>query len=126
MNQSTLKKIEEFSGITPSMRLAFNEAVDEWLTEVPPLTTLFSSIANSFIDEFSLLERDKAMQVFEAIEGMLRGDDEELNIGASTGFLETISAKPNFSKAAKDMLGERSRASLKEWEGFLGINDDEL
>jgi hypothetical protein len=126
MNQSTLKKIEEFSRITLSMQSAFNEVIDDWSPELPPLTILFSAIGDSFIDEFSSLESQQKEAVFDAVEAMLKGNDEELNIGASTGFLESIASKPSFSKSAKTMLGEESRSFLRAWNQFMEVQDEDL
>jgi hypothetical protein len=126
MNQSTLKRIEEFSRITPSMQSTFNEVVEDWLPELPPLTILFSTMGESFINEFNSIESQQNKMVFDAIEAMLKGNDEELNIGASTGFLESIATKPNFSKVAKAMLGEESRSFLIAWNQFMGVQDQDL
>jgi hypothetical protein len=126
MNRSTLKEIERFSIITPAMQSTFNKVVDEWSPEIPPLTIIFAALGDSFIDSFQSIEVKNAEMVFEKIEAMLTGENEELNIGASTGFLEAIEAKTSFSKEAKLMLGKESRSFLRSWREFLGIQDDEL
>ena len=126
MNQITLDKIKNFSNITPSMQLSFRKIVEDWSPELPPLTILFSGLGNSFIDNFESLSNKQRRMVFEAIEAMLKGKDEELNIGASTGFLEAIAVKPSFSRMTKEMLGEESCSFLKAWNQFMGIQDNDL
>lgn len=126
MDQYTLKKIEDFSEITPSMKSAFKKVVEEWAPELPPLTILFSEIGNSFISTFELTEYQKNKEVVDAVESMLKGKDENLNIGASTGFLETIAGKDSFTKAVKIMLGDESRSFIKSWNEFIGIQDQDL
>jgi predicted MPP superfamily phosphohydrolase len=126
MDQYTLEKIEEFSKLTPFMQLAFNKVVDEWSPELPPLTILFSEIGTLFINTFDLTENQTNKAVFNAVEAMLKGKDEKLNIGASTGFLEAIATKDSFTKSAKTMLGEESRTFLKSWTKFMDIQDKDL
>jgi hypothetical protein len=126
MDQYTLKKIEDFAEMTPSMQLAFRKVVGEWAPELPPITILFSEIANSFLDTFELTENKKNKEVLDAVELMLKGNNENLNIGASTGFLETIAGKNSFTKMVKAMLGEESRSFIKSWNGFVGIQDSDL
>jgi hypothetical protein len=126
MNQRTLKKIEDFAEIAPSMHLTFKKVVEEWSPELPPLTILFSEIGHSFISTFELTEHQKNKAVFDAVESMLKGDDEDLNIGASTGFLEAIAQKDTFTKVVKTMLGEESRSFIESWNEFAGIQDQDL
>jgi hypothetical protein len=123
MNSLLLSKIEKFSTLTPEMQISFQRSLAYWDPEFPPLTTLFSTMANSFIDEFNSIDERESQIVFDAIEEMLEGEDQDLDIGASTGFLETIATKHNFSKKAKEMLGEKSRLFLQEWNQFTGVAD---
>jgi hypothetical protein len=126
MDQHTLKTIENFAEMTPFMKLAFKKVVDEWAPEFPPLTILFSELGTSFIGTFELTENQKNKEVLDAVEAMLKGNDENLDIGASTGFLEAIAVKDSFTKAVKAMLGEESRSFLKSWNKLMGIRDQDL
>ncbi|NEQ42446.1 MAG: hypothetical protein F6K00_02340 [Leptolyngbya sp. SIOISBB] len=119
MDEITLKKIEKFSRITPSMHLAFERVVDDWSPEIPPLTILFAEIGDSFVRDFKAIDDRESQAVFNAIETMLTGKDEALNVGASTGFLEAIAVKPEFDKKAKSMLGEESKKFLHAWLQFM-------
>lgn len=126
MDAITLKKIEDFSKIASSMSSSFKTMINEWSPEIPPLTIMFAAMGNSFIDKFNENDSEENQKVFSAVETMLTGENEELNIGASTGFLEAIATKPGFDKTVKAMLGKESRSFLKSWNQFMGIQDKDL
>lgn len=126
MNDLLLSRIENFSILTPEIQVSFQKSLAYWNPEFPPLTILFSAMANSFIDEFDSIDEEVSKMVFEAIENMLEGEHPDLDIGASTGFLEAIVVNQNFSKKAKQMLGRKSRLFLKEWNKFTNVTDYDL
>jgi hypothetical protein len=64
--------------------------------------------------------------VLDAVESMLKGENEDLNVGASTGFLEAIIQTDSFTTAVKTMLGEESRFFIKSWNEFCGVQDPDL
>jgi hypothetical protein len=126
MDLDTLKKIEDFANIIPSMEIVFRDVVNYWSPEMPPLTILFSELGDTLMGEFDSLSIQKSQMIFEAIEAMLEGENEQLDLGATTGFLEQIASSPNFTPAVKSMLGRKSRAFLRDWNNFLGIQDQDL
>jgi hypothetical protein len=62
MDPCTLKKIENFAKMTPSMHSTFKKVVEEWAPELPTLTVVFADVGHSFISTFELNEYKKISQ----------------------------------------------------------------
>lgn len=69
----------------------YDEDLDFWSPEQPPLTLLFSSLGNEFISGFEKINPDHYDEIFLDIEKYILMDDEnDVSNAVATGFLEGI------------------------------------
>lgn len=69
----------------------YDEDLDFWSPEQPPLTLLFSSLGNEFISNFEKINKSHYDEIFLDIEKyLLMNDENEVSNAVATGFLEGI------------------------------------
>lgn len=74
-----------------AFKYKYDEDIDFWSPDLPPLTLLFSSLGNEFITSFEKIDETYYDEIFLDIEKyMLMDDENEVSNAVATGFLEGI------------------------------------
>ncbi|KWZ42669.1 hypothetical protein WS72_07160 [Burkholderia savannae] len=101
-----------------SLRLARDEAVEDWGVDIPT-TLLFGKLGKSIAERFDEYSPEDRTCIFDTIERGMRAEDVDLKTFVATGLLESL-----YAQAHKDgallmrmdvQFGDVSRAYLKDW-----------
>lgn len=101
-----------------SLRLARDEAVEDWGEEIPT-TLLFGKLGKSVAARFDEYSTEDRTYIFDIIEQGMRAENVDLKTFVATGLLESLYAQANRDGALlmrmEAQLGNVSRAYLKDW-----------
>lgn len=120
-----MKSCEDFIGLLTStydgIQAAYQEVLDEWRPEEPPMTTLFAAFGDRIAEDFGKTRAEENRRMFALIEQGMDSDDPQLVTAVATGLIEAL-----VSRAAKrdgvwaelaTLLGPRSRHHAMAWLG---------
>ncbi|UJB19124.1 MULTISPECIES: DUF7674 family protein [Lysobacter] len=97
----------------------YQEVVDDWLPEDPPVTTLFAALGDRIAEEFTDGGADSNLHIFALIEQAMENGDEKLATAVATGLIEAMVARAvqseNQWKQMAPLLGPRSLHHAESW-----------
>lgn len=101
----------------------YDEDLDFWSPELPPLTLLFTSLGNEFISSFEEIDQNDYDEIFIDIEKyMLMDDENDVSNAVATGFLEGIvnlsGPHKNNWELIESRLLESSKKYAQAWLDF--------
>lgn len=90
------------------VRSTYQEVVEDWYPEEPPITTLFAALGKQIVEDFDISETDLNRRIFSLIEQAMESSDQRLVTAVATGLIEAMVNRA----ARRDGLLERLKASL--------------
>lgn len=114
---------EDFVGllaaISGGVQAAYQEVLDEWLPEEPPVTTLFAALGDRVAEDFDGAGVDTNRQIFLLIEKAMENGDSGLVAAVATGLIEALVTRAvrdeSLWKRMAPFLGPRSLHHAKAW-----------
>lgn len=101
------------------VQAAYQEALDEWRPEKPPVTTLFAALGDRIAEDFGRTGVDTNRRIFSLIEQAMESRDQELVAAAATGLIEALVTRAVRSerlwKEMAPLLGLRSLHHAEAW-----------
>lgn len=101
-----------------SIRLARDEAVEDWGEDIPP-TLLFGKLGKRVAERFDEYSLEDRTYIFDTIERGMRSESVDLKTFFATGLLESpyTQARGHYALLARMdvQLGSTSRAYLRDW-----------
>jgi hypothetical protein len=117
-----LRFIDALAGQSPTLRSAYQETVDYWQPDEPPVTTLFAALGVRIAEAFDDVGMDAHRQTFRLIEAAMTSGDDRLVTAVATGLLEGMIGAAGRQEGLwpriAPMLGERSRRHAEAWLSF--------
>lgn len=103
------------------MRTTYQEVVEYWRPESPPLTTLFAAFGDKMAECFSSNRREFNSRVFLLIEQGMESGDDMLVTAVATGLIEALAARAvqadGYWAEISLLLGPKSRSHAEAWLG---------
>ncbi|MFA5490909.1 MAG: hypothetical protein WC284_17145 [Candidimonas sp.] len=121
MNNVSRKFIDRLVAVSPTLSSAFNETVEYWEPETPPVTIAFAELGQSVFENFETLGPARIQEIMAMIEEGIASDDDELSTAVATGFIEAVVGQA--SKVEGDLervlptFGRLSRSHAEAWIG---------
>ena len=101
------------------VQAAYQEALDEWQPEAPPVTTLFAALGDRIAEDFGSAGFDANRRLFSLIEQAMESRDQGLVTAVATGLIEALVARAVQSAGLWNemapLLGPRSRHHAEAW-----------
>lgn len=114
--------IDALVGQSPALRSAYQETVDYWQPDEPPVTTLFAALGVRIAETFDDVGMDRHRQTFRLIEAAMTSGDDQLVTAVATGLLEGMigatEQQVGLWPRIAPMFGERSRQHAEAWLSF--------
>ena len=102
-----------------AIQAAYQEVLDEWRPEQPPITTLFAALGNRIAADFGSAGVDTNRRVFTLIEQAMESSDQALVTAVATGLIEALVTRAAQSeslwKEMTPLLGPRSLHHAEAW-----------
>jgi hypothetical protein len=121
MNQKCANFIVRLTEIAPSLLAAYNDTLDYWKPEEPPLTTAYGELGDKIVDDFDSFSPDIREAVMSLIEEGMSSDDELLGIAVATGLIEAMVGRASRSQGGVQRVlsqfGPLSRSHAEAWIG---------
>lgn len=101
------------------LQASYQEVLDDWQPEEPPVTTLFAALGDRIAEDFSSVDIDVNRRIFSLIEKAMESDNQELVSAVATGLIEAlatqIARQENLWERVSPFLGPRSRLHAEAW-----------
>ncbi|HXH46479.1 MAG TPA: hypothetical protein VNK51_21910 [Bradyrhizobium sp.] len=72
------------------VQAAYQEALDEWRPEEPPVTILFAALGDRIAEDFGRAGVDANRRIFSLIEQAMESGDQGLVTAVATGLIEAL------------------------------------
>ncbi|BGE88063.1 hypothetical protein Ms3S1_p21110 (plasmid) [Methylosinus sp. 3S-1] len=114
---------EEFLGLlvaaSGGVKAAYQETLDEWRPEEPPVTTLFAALGDRIAENFGSADVDTNRRLFSLIEQAMESSDQGLVTAVATGLIEALATRAVQSASLwqqmTPLLGPRSLRHAEAW-----------
>ena len=114
---------EEFVGLLAAasggVQAAYQEVLDGWRPEEPPVTTLFAALGDRIAEDFDSAGVDTNRQMFSLIEKAMESGDQGLVTAVATGLIEALVTRAVRSeglwKRMAPLLGPRALHHAEAW-----------
>jgi hypothetical protein len=107
---------------SPTLRSAYQETVDYWQPDEPPVTTLFAALGTRIAKAFDNIGPEINRKTFRLIEAAMTSGDDRLVTAMATGLIEGMIGATERQEGLwpriAPMLGERSRRHAEAWLSF--------
>ena len=118
-----MKGCEDFVGLlaaaSSGVQVAYQEVLDGWRPDEPPVTTLFAALGYRIAEDFSNAGIDTNRRLFSLIEQAMESGDQRLVTAVATGLIEALVTRAVRSEYLWDemtlLLGPRSRHHVEAW-----------
>jgi len=118
-----MTRCEEFAGLlaaaSSGVRAAYQDVLDEWRPEEPPVTTLFAALGDRIAEDFDSAGVDINRQIFSLIEDAMESGDQGLVTAVATGLIEALVTRAVRSeglwKRMAPLLGPRALHHAEAW-----------
>ncbi len=104
---------------TLGLQAAYEETLEYWRPDEPPITTLFAALGDRIADDFESTEPDVNSRIFALIESAMASGDQKLITAVATGLIEAmisrVTAKQRSSRRLTQELGVLSRKHAEAW-----------
>lgn len=118
-----MKGCEDFIGLLTAtsggVQAAYQEVLDEWQPDEPPITTLFAALGNRIAEDFASTDVDTNRRTFSLIEQAMESGDKGLVTAVATGLIEALVTRAAQSEGLWEkmalLLGPRSRNHAEVW-----------
>jgi hypothetical protein len=118
-----MKGCEDFVGLlseaSDGVQAAYQEVLNEWQPEGPPVTTLFDTLGDRIAEDFGSSEVDANRRIFSLIEQAMESGDQKLVTAVATGLIEALVNRAARSEGLWEeiasLLGPRSRHHAEAW-----------
>ena len=105
--------------VSSGVGAAYQEVLDEWRPEDPPVTTLFAALGDRIAEDFGSCGVDTNRRVFSLIEQAMESSDQTLVTAVATGLIEALVTRAARSeglwKQMAPLLGPRSLHHAQAW-----------
>jgi hypothetical protein len=102
-----------------SVKAAYQEVLDEWRPEEPPVTTLFAALGDRIAEDFGGAGVDTNRRMFSLIEQAMESGDQGLVTAVATGLIEALVTRAVRSESLwteiAPLLGPRSLYHAEAW-----------
>lgn len=119
MNEECQLFLDALIDISPRLKEAYNDTLDYWAPDTPPVTTMFAAFGEKIADDFATEDLGICIKIFEKIESAMCHGKEELVIAVATGLIEAIVGRlagdPEGWEAISKAMGECSRKHAEIW-----------
>lgn len=118
MKESIALFIRELVALAPGLGAAYQDTIDYWGPDEPPVTVALSDLGHRVVDDFSSVDATVNESVFRAIESALGSGDGEVATAVATGILEAMigrAIRVGIWERVQPMLGERSTSHAAVW-----------
>ena len=118
-----MKGCEDFVSLLAAasggVQAAYQEVLDEWQPEAPPVTTLFAALGDRIAEDFGSAGVDANRRLFSLIEQAMESPDQGLVTAVATGLIEALVTRAVQSAGLWNemapLLGPRSRHHAEAW-----------
>jgi hypothetical protein len=118
-----MKECEDFVGLliaaSVGVKTAYQEVLDEWQPEKPPVTILFGALGYRIAEDFGTAGVDANSRIFSLVEEAMESGDQVLVTAVATGLIEALVTRAVRSEGLWDqmapLLGSRSRHHADAW-----------
>jgi hypothetical protein len=118
-----MKGCEDFVGLLAAasggVHAAYQEVLNEWQPEEPPVTTLFAALGDRIAEDFGSAGVDANRRMFSLIEQAMESSDQRLVTAVATGLIEALVTRAVRSEGLWEemasLLGPRSRHHAEAW-----------
>lgn len=119
MNKQSVQFIEQLAAKAPQLQSTYNETVEYWKPEVPPVTIAFAELGQSVFANADVLGSEVFAQIMDMIEMGVASDDDELSTAVATGFIESAVVEAARTEGGLDRALQsfraQSRAHAEAW-----------
>lgn len=113
------KFIRLLSVASNGVQEAYQDVLDEWRPEEPPVTMLFAALGYRIADDFFCTNTDANLRIFSLIEQAVESGDQELLTAVTTGLIEALVTRAvqieGLWSQLVPMLGPRSLQHADAW-----------
>ncbi len=121
MRVDTVEFVDRFVKLSPSLADAYEETIDYWAPETPPLTLLFADLGRKIADNFASEALEPYPEIFDLVEQGMAIDNPELSTAIATGLLEGMISRASQSMGTwhriRPLLGRLSLSHSDAWIG---------
>jgi len=118
-----MTRCEEFAALLAAasggVRAAYEEVLDEWRPEEPPVTTLFAALGDRIAEDFDSTGVDINRQMFSLIEAAMESGHQGLVTAVATGLIEALVTRAlrieSLWGQMAPLLGPRSLHHAEAW-----------
>jgi len=106
-----------------TLKIKFDEEVEDWRPDKPPPTTMMSCLAEVLLSQESDFTDDQYQSIFLLVEELLLNYDDEVKNAVATGLLETLVNASNQQIPSKFtfFIGDEAKKYCIAWDDFTGI-----
>lgn len=101
------------------LQAAYQEILDEWQPEEPPVTTLFAALGDRIAEDFFSIDIGANRRIFSLIEQAMESSNQELVTAVATGLIEALVARTvrneGLWEQVTPLLGPRSLLHAEAW-----------
>lgn len=105
--------------ISGGLHASYQEVLDEWQPEEPPVTTTFAALGYRIAEDFSSADIDVNRRVFSLIEEAMGSNNQELITAVATGLIEALATRvahqEDLWERVVPFLGPRTRIHAETW-----------
>ena len=122
METSCSEFINKLVGLSVGLQETYNETVNYWSPEEPPITIAFGDLGCRIADDFEQFNEDVASRIFSLIETAMTHGDDALVTAVATGLIEAVVGRAGAQGRGLPRIlrafGELSRIHAEAWLTF--------
>ena len=105
-----------------ALKIKFDEEVEDWRPDKPPVTTMMSCLAEVLLRQESDFTDDQYQSVFLLIEELFLNYGDDVKNAITTGLLETLVNASDQQKPSRftSFLGDEAKKYCTAWDDFTG------